>query len=148
MKNSRRDAREAALKVLYAQEFSGSALDDILSEQIAELGEQASAFCRDLVKAVLSQREHLDRLIQKRSENWEFDRIAIIDRILLRMAISEFLYFEDIPPKVSINESIEIAKKYSTNKSGKFVNGILDSAWEELSRDAEVKKTGRGVLDS
>ena len=75
------------------------------------------------------------------------NRIALIDKILLRMGICELLYFPDIPPKVSINEVIEIAKVFSTAGSGKFINGILDAILSELKTTGNLKKTGRGLME-
>ena len=68
-------------------------------------------------------------VIEKRLKNWELQRIAVIDKVILRLALAEILYFSDIPPEVSINEAIELAKKYSTEKSSKFINGILDAIY-------------------
>ncbi len=75
----------------------------------------------------------LPRFFEK-SKNWDFERIAIIDRLIIRMAICEFLFFDDIPPKVSISEAIEIAKKFSTDDSSAFVNGILDAILHMISK--------------
>ena len=80
--------------------------------------------------------------------NWEFNRLAVVDRVILRICICELLYFEDIPPKVSINEAIEIASRYSTEQSDKFVNGVLDSVLEDLKSTGKMKKSGRGLLES
>lgn len=74
------------------------------------------------------------------------ERIALIDSILIKMCLSEFYYFEEIPPKVSINEAIDLAKDYSTKNSGKFVNGILDSLLIRLQKNDEIKKTGKGLI--
>jgi N utilization substance protein B len=73
--------------------------------------------------------------------------MAFVDKIVLRMGVAELLYFPDIPPKVSINEAIDISKEYCTKNSGKFVNGILDSVLDELKRDNKLVKTGRGLLN-
>jgi N utilization substance protein B len=81
-------------------------------------------------------------------EHWEFSRLAIIDKIILRMSICELLYFEDIPPKVTMNEAIEIARAYSTDKSDKFVNGVLDSILEDLKKEGRIRKSGRGLVDT
>ena len=86
-------------------------------------------------------------MIKKKALNWDFDRIAVIDRIILRMAMCEFIYFDDIPPKVSIDEAIEISKKFSTEKSGKFINGILDSVLNEWNQENKINKKGRGLVD-
>ena len=96
----------------------------------------------------MEKTKDLDSLIRKRVEHWEFGRLAIIDRIILRMSICELLYFDDIPPKVSINEAIEIARDYSTEKSDKFVNGVLDSILADLKKEGKLSKSGRGLLDT
>jgi len=89
-----------------------------------------------------------NELISAKVKNWDIDRITPIDKIMLRMAINEMLYFRSIPVKVTINEYIEIAKKYSTPKSKQFVNGLLDVIAEELSSKGLIKKSGRGLLDN
>jgi N utilization substance protein B len=86
-------------------------------------------------------------MIKRKAVNWEFSRIAVMDKLILRMALCEFLCFEDIPPKVSIDEAIEIAKKYSTEKSGRFVNGILDAVLNDLRAEGRLRKRGRGLSD-
>jgi N utilization substance protein B len=86
-------------------------------------------------------------MIAKKIKNWELDRIALIDRIVLRMGICELKYFPEIPPKVSINEAIELAKKFSTERSGKFVNGVLDAVYNELKETGQLVKQGRGLID-
>lgn len=146
VRNSRREARESALQVLYAFEFSGEK-PDVLIEDICDLfSEQAMKFIRDLVNHAVTHREKVDELIRSKTENWDFDRIAVIDRLLLRVGICEFMFFEDIPPKVSINEVIEIGKRYSTDNSSRFINGILDSVLEDLKRDGGLHKVGRGII--
>ncbi|MEW6041903.1 MAG: transcription antitermination factor NusB, partial [Elusimicrobiota bacterium] len=84
-------------------------------------------FVRLLIELVRENRTRIDTIIQERSENWEINRVALLDKNILRIAIAEIFFIDDIPEKVSINEAIELAKKYSTENSGKFVNGILDS---------------------
>jgi N utilization substance protein B len=86
-------------------------------------------------------------MIKERVANWEFNRLAIIDKLILRIAICELLYYDDIPPKVSINEAIEIARRFSTEKSDKFVNGVLDSILADLRKSGRLKKTGRGLVE-
>lgn len=93
-------------------------------------------FAEPLIRGTLEHREELDALIQKHAKNWSLHRMAVVDRNLLRLAAYEMLYREDIPPVVSINEAVDIAKKYSTDDSGKFVNGILDSLRKEILRPA------------
>ncbi len=85
---------------------------------------------------------------KQKTQHWDFHRIALIDKILLRIAVCELLHFPDIPPKVSINEAIEIAKMFSTDNSGTFINGILDSILEEMQKNGSLKKSGRGLLNT
>ncbi|MGB9774516.1 MAG: transcription antitermination factor NusB [Bacteroidota bacterium] len=149
MRTRRRIVRERVLQVLYAHELSKEPVDDIIASIMTDLVHQpdAYAFARDLVHRVVEHQTEIDRTIQKRVTNWEFSRIAVIDRVLLRIGICEFLYFEDIPPKVTINEVIEIAKRYSTEKSGQFVNGVLDSVLADLRKEGLLQKSGRGLID-
>ncbi len=93
-------------------------------------------FSDTLIHGVLQNREAVDKLIIKYAQNWELHRMAVVDRNVLRLAIYEMLYREDIPPIVSINEAVDIAKKFSTEDSGKFVNGILDKVKADLMRPA------------
>jgi N utilization substance protein B len=97
-------------------------------------------FAEPLIQGVLEHREELDEVIKKHAQNWELHRIAAVDRNILRLAIFEMLHRDDIPPVVSINEAVDIAKKFSTQDSGKFVNGILDKVKGELMRPARSVK--------
>src|SRR6185436_6379737 len=92
------------------------------------------SFAEPLIRGALEHRTESDELIRKYSKNWDLPRIAAVDRNILRLAIYEMLHRDDIPPVVSINEAVDIAKKFSTQDSGKFVNGILDSVKAELMR--------------
>ena len=98
------------------------------------------AFADPLIKGVLAYRDEADELIKSHAKNWELHRIAAVDRNILRLAIYEMLHRDDIPPVVSINEAVDIAKKFSTQDSGKFVNGILDQIKGELLRRARIVK--------
>ena len=93
-------------------------------------------FADPLIRGVLEQRDQIDEQIKKHAKNWDFHRIAAVDRNIMRLAIYEMLHRDDIPPVVSINEAVDIAKKFSTQDSGKFVNGILDKVRGELMRAA------------
>jgi len=97
-------------------------------------------FADPLIRATLEHRNEIDAEIVKHTKNWALNRIAAVDRNILRLAIYEMLHREDIPPIVSINEAVDIAKKFSTEDSGKFVNGILDKIKGELMRPARVVK--------
>jgi N utilization substance protein B len=95
-------------------------------------------FAEPLIRGTLEHREAIDEHIKKHAKNWELPRMAAVDRNILRLAIYEMLHREDIPPVVSINEAVDIAKKFSTQDSGKFVNGILDKIKGELMRPART----------
>jgi N utilization substance protein B len=98
------------------------------------------SFGKDLLTTVLEKSDHLQSLIVPKLKNWDPERIASLDMILMKMGLSELLYFETIPPKVTLNEYIDLAKDYSTAQSGQFVNGILDAIHHELVRSGELKK--------
>jgi N utilization substance protein B len=97
-------------------------------------------FADPLIRGVLEHREAIDEKIRTNAKNWDFHRIAAVDRNIMRLAIYEMLYRQDIPPVVSINEAVDIAKKFSTQDSGKFVNGILDKIRGEMPRPARSEK--------
>lgn len=147
-KFNRRILREKSLQVLYAYEMNREGLT-VLSEGIlADIPIKADKdFSLELINKVIANYDDLDEKIKERVNNWEMDRIALIDKLLLRIGIAELLYFPDIPPKVSINEVIEIAKDYSTANSGKFINGILDAILNELKETGKLNKRGRGLID-
>lgn len=98
-------------------------------------------FARLLLTTVLEKTEHLESFIIPRLKNWDPERIAALDMIIMKMGVAEFLYFETIPPKVTINEYIDISKEYSTQQSGQFVNGILDNIHKELVRTDQLQKS-------
>ena len=95
-------------------------------------------FSEPLIRGTMQHRDVIDEHIKKHVKNWDFNRIAPVDRNILRLAIYEMLHRDDIPPVVSINEAVDIAKKFSTEDSGKFVNGILDKVKAELMRPARI----------
>lgn len=97
-------------------------------------------FAMNLLKTVHEKSDHLQTLIIPKLKNWDPERIALLDMILMKMGVSEFLYFETIPPKVTINEYIDLAKEYSTPQSGQFVNGILDNIHKELVAEGKMQK--------
>jgi transcription antitermination protein NusB len=98
-------------------------------------------FAEPLIRGTLEHREAIDARIQAHAKNWDLGRMAVVDRNILRLAVYEMLYRDDIPPVVSINEAVDIAKKFSTDESGKFVNGILDKIKGELMRPARIVKS-------
>lgn len=102
--------------------------------------EEKWKFANDLLTTTLDKREYITELIKPKLKNWDAERIAQIDMILMRMGVCELLYFETIPTKVTINEYIDIAKEYSTEQSGQFINGILDNIHKELMTDNKIHK--------
>ena len=147
-KSKRRIVREKVLQILYAYEMNKDSLQPLSLEVLKDVTDNTDwIFAQELIRKVLSNIEDLDEKIIKRVTNWEMNRIALIDKILLRIGICELLYFPDIPPKVSINESIEIAKDYSTAGSAKFINGILDAVLADEKNTGKLNKSGRGLVE-
>lgn len=144
---TRRQERELILKVLFAHEFNPIPFSEQLEYLLEEEGDgkSISPFVEKVIRTYLEKKNKLDQRIKTKLINWDFNRVAPIDRILLRMALVEFLYFEDIPPEVTIDEMIEIGKKYSTTKTSKFINGLLDALLKELKKQKLIKKSGRGL---
>ena len=125
----RTKARECVLKILYALDITKEDPEkciEIFWQSNEELEPQVRAFADTLVLGVSKNKELIDKVITEHATNWELKRMAVIDRNILRFATHELLFMDDIPPKVAINEAIDIAKKYGDKDSGKFVNGILD----------------------
>jgi len=148
MQSSRRVIRIKVLQVLYAHVISKDPIEKVKNDLLEEIKEEDRIeFASKLIDKVLKNSTKLDKLIKSKIENWEFERIALVDKIILKMGLSEILYFPEIPPKVSINEAIEIAKEYCTKSSGKFVNGILDAILTDLKKENKLNKSGRGLLD-
>jgi N utilization substance protein B len=131
--SNRHRAREYVLKALYAFEQGGQSKEDICRSIIdtSGLDEKGVVFAHTLFVSVIENAKSIDKYIMKLATNWKLDRIAIVDKNVLRMAICEVEYMPDIPVKVAVNEAIELAKKYSTLESASFVNGILDRVMKE-----------------
>ena len=162
----RREARERAVQFLFQHDLNppedlDAALEHFwTSQQLAALADENKAtwgqviqlppptaeeatmrlFADPLIRGVIEHRDECDEIIKKHAKNWDLHRIATVDRNVMRLAIYEMLYRDDIPPIVSINEAVDIAKKFSTHDSGKFVNGILDKVKSELMRPARIVK--------
>lgn len=144
----RTKARELALQILYQVDIRKDGADILLEDLWQRerqtkraINDSIQEFTTTLVTGTLKNLERIDALISSYAENWELDRMAVIDRNIIRMASFELLYLEDIPPKVSINEAVDLAKKYGDVDSGKFVNGILDRINKEEKRVAEREKS-------
>ena len=133
----RRKSREIVLQVLYAQSITGDPVEEIIADQLAqaEYDREIHEFVKRLATCVAKEGPALDRIIEERATNWDIGRIALIDKLILRMGLCELLHFPDIPAKVCINESIEMSKKYSSADSKRFVNGILDAAYKDMAEE-------------
>jgi len=143
-------AREAALQVLYQLDLLGAETLDGVSEALhwllapEEADPDVQRFARELVVGCWQRRAELDASIRAVAENWALERMAVVDRNILRLASYELLFLTDVPPKVAINEAIDLAKRYSTADSGAFVNGILDRIRSERERAAQAQETNGG----
>lgn len=148
---NRRKAREAVLRSLYAMEVGSNSRADVRQQIVKKLlvdDADGIEFATDAITHTADHGKEFDEIIAAHIKNWEVNRLATLDKLILRMAISEFLHFEQIPTKVTINEAIELAKSYSTRKSGTFVNGILDAILNDLSSKGRIVKKGRGLIET
>ncbi len=147
---NRRHVRETVLKALYAQQLGKHStqhtVDTLIKKADFAKDKELRRFAEKLFFNTLEHQEELDDVIVAHIKNWDINRLALIDRLVLKMAICEFIYFDQIPTKVSINEAIELVKKYSTAKSGRFINGILDAALSDLTKKERINKKGRGLI--
>ena len=132
----RRFGREGVFQGLYALEISsepkGKVLADILNRY--SFNKKIQTFISDLFYKTVENKAWLDEVITRHLDNWEINRIALLDKLILQMAISELYFMDDVPPKVTLSEAIEIAKRYSTEESSSFVNGILDAVYKEREK--------------
>jgi N utilization substance protein B len=137
----RRQARECALQMLYQLDLGGGAVDEVVRRywETTDAPEAVRSFASELVAGVAKRREALDQLISKHSANWKLSRMAAVDRNILRIAAFEFNHRPDIPIKVTINEAVEVAKRFGTSDSGAFVNGILDNMAKELTAGRSIE---------
>ena len=138
----RRKARELAVQVLFNLWFSPSDPEnvfDLICENF-ESRESIRPFAKDLVLGVCEKMKDLDKLIGQASKNWRLERMALLDKCVLRLAVFEILYLEDIPPKVSIDEAVEIGKKFGSEYSSSFVNGVLDNIYNTLIQEGRLPK--------
>jgi N utilization substance protein B len=133
----RRKAREVVLQALYESEFSDQPWEEVLRSQIDRRAstEATIEYARELLGKVLNNVSDLDDKIEAVLKNWDFERLSLIDKNILRFALAEILYCPQVPSTVLINEAIEIAHKYSSQEAGKFVNGILDRFVQEYRQD-------------
>ena len=121
-------ARELALQALYQLDIQGDAFAEEVGDYVRDEEHDAETadFAIELVRGVFVERDAIDAAIRAVAQNWDLERMAVVDRNVLRMATHELMHLDEIPPKVSINEAIELGKRFSTKNSGAFINGILD----------------------
>ena len=122
--------------------------EDLQLAELTKNGEEDFKFLERLFMDVINQNEFLEEVIQSKTMNWDVDRIALTDRVILKLALVEMMNSPSIPIKVTINEAIEISKMYSTPKSKQFVNGVLDVLSNELTSSGKIRKSGRGLIDN
>ena len=133
---TRRDGREWALQIIFSQDLNTrenlvAVIDDFF-EQHATSDPRTRVFTEQLVQGVVDNRQEIDARIERDAEHWKIRRMGVVDRNVLRIAVYELFYSEDVPPAVVLNEAIDLAKYFSTSDSGKFVNGILDRACRDI----------------
>jgi len=138
----RRKAREETLRILYRLEFDNKQPEETLSQywENKKTNQATREYSTWLVNGIISHHKKIDTIIQNASEHWRLSRMAIIDRNILRMAVFELLYEENIEPAVVINEAIEIAKAYSGDEAATFVNGVLDAIRKKLGNQKKSLK--------
>lgn len=135
---SRSRCRELALQILYQADFIGRREGESARFwRHFHQGSKVPPYLEKLVEGVAGHQEELDALIKQYSEHWRLERMVAVDRNLLRLAVYELLYLPEIPAKVAINEAVELAKRYGTELSGSFVNGVLDQIRQAIGRDVE-----------
>jgi len=139
--DTRRGARQIALQVLYWEASSPGDLNAALAELAGGRTDERQELTRRLVDSVIEHRDEFDELINSTASHWRTDRIARLDAIVIRLALAELLYFDDIPPRVSIDEAVELAKAYGSEQSYAFVNGVLDAI---VSARGLVSEVGPG----
>jgi transcription antitermination factor NusB len=129
----RREAREFLLSALYRREY----VDDPLAEMLAEArpGDQRD-YIETVYQGIRSRLAEIDQMIGERTVGWRFERLALIDRNILRLGVYELLYLDEVPPEVAMDEAVELAKKFGTEQARSFVNGILDRIWKEQDEPA------------
>lgn len=136
---SRKIAREVAMKLIYERQFLGNEQKESIDmlEQEFELTDNDKRYIYDVLEGTKKYEQEIDEFISRYAKGWSIDRIAKVDLSILRLSLYEIMYRDDIPPGVSINEAVELAKKYGNEKSGSFINGILGSFIRDRKKDEE-----------
>jgi transcription antitermination protein NusB len=146
----RRKARELAMQTLFCMDMVENKSEELVERlsEVVESSPDIRPFCDMLVKGVVKNKTAIDQVIEQFSDNWKLFRMACVDRNILRIAVFEMLHCDDIPPRVTINEAVDIGKKYGTEDSGAFINGILDSIYQKFAPLPSEKKLEIGSPDS
>ena len=149
MTGPRTRSRELALQALFCRDvLEGTSLDVVKTViEHAEASEEVRQFATELAEGVLGRIAELDGNISSAADNWDVSRLAVVDRNVLRLAIYEFLAMDDVPAKVTLNEAIELAKRFSTAQSGRFVNGLLDRIRKDLGLAVEGEEPPPALAD-
>ncbi|OXS80362.1 transcription antitermination factor NusB [Domibacillus enclensis] len=128
---NRRTAREKGIQALYQMDLSGAESAEAIAN-VLDGDESDSTYLHEIVSGVEQHRDEIDEVIKKNLENWSFDRLAKVDRNILRLAVYEMNHSEDVPAKVAVNEAIELAKYFSDERAGKFINGVLSKVNQSM----------------
>lgn len=133
----RRRARETAIKILYAMDVLDCGAETAIADYVAQFGEDPAAqeFADLLVRGVDGRKEEIDEAIKRASQNWRLERMARVDRNILRAAVFELIWVPDVPKRVTLNEAIELAKRYGAEESSAFINGLLDRIAGEIGKE-------------
>jgi N utilization substance protein B len=138
----RRKSREVTLQILFQLEFDDSDPDDVINQFWKEqkASRETKDYSRYLIRGITSHQDSIDRIIQSVSDHWRLSRMPIVDRNILRMAVFELLYGEGLAPAIVINEAIEVAKKFSSDRAAQFINGVLDALRRKSDAAKEMLK--------
>ncbi len=137
---TRRKSRELAMQALFCMDVLKNESDELMGglAEMLKLAPDINRFYMTLIRGVINNKTRIDQLIEQFSSHWKINRMGCVDRNILRIATYELLYCQDIPPKVSINEAVDIGKLYGTEESGSFINGILDGIYQQQA--STIKK--------
>jgi N utilization substance protein B len=138
----RRQARELAMQALFYMDMQGDVSAEMLERYCDNFqpSKKARPFFMALVNGVIDRKDELDDMIERFSKNWKISRMSGVDRNIMRVAVYELTCCDDIPPKVTINEAVDIGKKFGTEESGAFINGIMDSIRDALEKDGSLER--------
>ena len=147
---NRRQAREIAMQALFYMDMRNDVSIEMLERFCDNFSPspKTQPFFLKLVNGVMDAKNELDHLIERFSKNWGIQRMSGVDRNVMRIAVFELMYCDDIPPKVSINEAVDVGKKFGTEESGAFINGIMDSIRGELEKDGKLKDSSKLKAES